>query len=175
MMNTLFCLFPMLSSLLVAAAQTASQNLRADWKQLPGDVDAGESTGVPGKASKGWFTLAADCAGEILMRKNHAEYPVASARPAFSDHDLMIAFCDKGATKASHEDGENYAIHYDVSFSPDKKEIIFLGEKGAAGPRYRLTYEDMKSGTVKVLFEIAPPDKPGKFAKYVEATVHGKR
>jgi hypothetical protein len=171
MTNTLFYLFPLLSSLLVASTQTASQDLWSDWKSLPGDRDAGENTGAPGQASKGWFTLNADLGGEILVRKNHAEYPSSGGRSAFSHDDLMIICRDIGATKTLCDDGEGHVIHYDVSFSPGRKEIVFLSEKGAAGPQYRLTYEDMKSGAVKVLFEIAPPCKPGKFAKYVEATV----
>lgn len=169
-MNTLFCLFPLLSSLLVASTQAFSQTFRSDKKLLPGDWNPGEGSSASDQAGKGWLALTADFAGNILMRENHIEN--AGTRPAFSNDDLMIAFREKGATTASYDGSETHAIHYDVSFSPDRKEIIFLGEKGVAGPRYRLIYELMKSGAVKVLFEIAPANKPGKFAKYVEATVH---
>jgi hypothetical protein len=174
MMNSVFCLFPLLSLLLVASTQTASPDLWADWKFLLGEWSAGESSGVPGQASKGGFTLTADLGGEILLRKNHAEYPAAQGHPAFSHDDLMIIYRDGGATKAFYDDSEGHLIHYDVTVSPDKKQIVFLSEKGAAGPQYRLTYEDMHAGAVRVLFEIAPPDKPGQFTKYVEATVHRK-
>jgi hypothetical protein len=53
----------------------------------------------------------------------------------------------------------------------DKKKILFLSEKDP-GPLYRLTYEDLRPGAAKVVFEVAPPDKPEQFTKYVEATVN---
>lgn len=174
MMNSVFCLFPMLSLLLVASTQTVSQDLWADWKFLLGEWTAGESSGVPGQAGKGSFTLTPDLQGKALVRKNHAEYPAAGARPAFSHDDLMIIYRDGGATKAFYDDNEGHVIHYDVTVSPDKKQIVLLSEKREGAPQYRLTYEDVQPGTVKLLFEIAPPDKPGRFIKYVDATVHRK-
>ncbi len=174
MMNTVFYLLPLLSSLLIASTQTAPADLWADWKFLLGDWNAGESSGVPGQASKGCFTLTPHLDGEILVRKNHAEYPAATGRPAFSHDDLMIIYHDRGATKAFYDDNEGHVIHYEVTVSPDKKEIVFLSEKGASGPQYRLTYDDMQPGVVRVVFEIAPPDKPGQFSTYVQATVHRK-
>jgi hypothetical protein len=174
MTSPVFCFLPLFALLLVASTQNAPQDLWADWKFLLGEWNAGESSGVPGQAGKGGFSLTADLSGEILVRKNHAEYPAAAGRPAFSHDDLMIIYRDSGATKALYDDSEGHVIHYNVTVSPDKKEIVFLSEKGAPGPQYRLTYDDMQAGAVKVLFEIAPPDKPGQFAKYVEAVVHRK-
>jgi hypothetical protein len=79
---------------------------------------------------------------------------------------------DKFATKAFYSDSEGHIIHYNVGFSADKKKIVFLSEPSQGAPQYRLTYEDVQPGTAKVLFEIAPPDKPGEFATYVQATVN---
>jgi hypothetical protein len=162
-----------LSFLLAMTAwpQTASQDPWADWKFLLGEWAAGESSGVPGQASKGFFTLRPDLDGKILVRKNHAEYPPANGRPAIVHDDLMIVYHESGATKAFYSDNEGHVIRYDVSVSPDKKRIVFLGEKIPGTPQYRLTYEDVNPGMAKVLFEVAAPDKPGQFAKYVEATV----
>jgi hypothetical protein len=173
-MHSVFCLLPLFALLLVASAQNTPKDSWADWKFLVGEWNAVESSGVPGQASKGGFTLAADLGGEILVRKNHAEYPATAGRPAFSHDDLMIIYHEGGATKAFYDDNEGHTIHYDVTVSPDKKEIVFLSEKGIPGPQYRLTYDDLQAGAVKVQFEIAPPDKPGQFTKYVEATVHRK-
>lgn len=157
-----------------ASGQDSSPVSWTDWTFLLGEWTAGESSGVPGQASKGWFTLAPDLDGKILLRKNHAEYPAANGRPAFMHDDLMIIYREGDATKAFYTDSEGHAIRYAVTISPDKKQIIFLSDKSATGPQYRLTYEDLHGGAVKVLFEAAPHDKPGQFAKYVEATVHRK-
>jgi len=172
MLNAVFCALPLITLLLVASRQRASQDLWADWKFQLGDWNTQNSSRVPGQASKGGFSLTAELDGEILVRKNHAEYPTTEGRPAFSHEDLMIIYHDGGVTKAYYDYSEGHIIHYDVTVSPDKKEIVFLSEKGAAGPQYRLTYDDFEAGAVKVLFEIAPADKPGQFATYVEAVVH---
>jgi hypothetical protein len=65
-------------------------------------------------------------------------------------------------------------IHYNVSISAGKKQIIFLSEQAAAQLRYRLTYQNLGAGAVSVVFEIAPPNKPDQFSKYVEGTVRRK-
>lgn len=172
-MGRLLALIVSLSFLLAGAAwpQTSSQDPWADWKFLLGEWAAGESSGVPGQASKGGFTLTPDLDGKILVRRNHAEYPAADGRAAIVHDDLMIVYHEAGATKAFYSDNEGHVIRYDIRVSGDKKRIIFLGEKLPGAPQYRLTYEDVRPGTAKVLFEAAAPDKPGQFAKYVEATV----
>lgn len=168
-----FRLLPLLAATVMALAQTSSDPW-SDWKFLLGEFNAGESSGVPGQASKGSFALEPDLDGKILVRKNHAEYPAANSRPAFTHDDLMIIYHDGAATKAFYTDSEGHVIHYGVTVAPDKKQIVFLSDASSPGPQYRLTYADLTAGAVKVLFEIAPPDKPGQFAKYVEATVHRK-
>lgn len=162
----------LLFSLLLSAQNTTKDNW-TDWSFLLGEWAAADSSGVPGEASKGSFSLASDLGGTVLLRKNHAEYPPAGGRPAIVHDDLMIIYHEAGLTKAFYDDNEGHAIHYGVTVSPDKKRIVFLSEN-SAGPQYRLTYEDLQPGTAKVLFEIAPPGKPNQFAKYVEAVVHRK-
>jgi len=112
--------------------------------------------------------LGSGCLLLALLR----EYPAANGRPATIHDDLMIIYQEAGATKALYFDNENHVIHYDVSLSADKKKVVFLSEKTASAPQFRLTYEDAGPGTLKISFEIAPPDKPGQFSKYVEGTVH---
>ena len=163
---------------LFAPAQNAP-DAWSDWQFLIGEWTSGESSGVPGQASKGWFTLAPDLGGQVLVRKNHAEYPAANGRPAIVHDDLMIIYhapsaTGKFATKAFYDDSEGHAIHYNVNFSADKKQIVFLSEPSPSAPQYRLTYEDLQPGIAKVVFEIAPPGKPGQFATYVQATVKRK-
>ena len=166
---------------LASTALGAQNSLTAwdDWQFLLGEWTAGESSGAPGPASKGWFTLVPDLGGQILLRKNHAEYPPAGGRPAIVHDDLMIIYhvpsgVGRFATKAFYDDSEGHVIHYNVDFSPDKKRIVFLSEASPGAPEYRLTYELVEPGTVAVRFEIAPANKPGEFATYVQATVHRK-
>jgi len=163
----------LLMAAMPASAQ-AAPNPWSDWRFLMGEFIAGESSGVPGEASKGGFTLIPDLDGKILLRKNHAEYPAANGHPAFSHDDLMIVYREGASTKAFYVDNEGHVIHYNVTVSGDKMQIIFLSEAGPRAPQYRLTYEDLHAGAVKVVFEIAPPDQPGQFTKYVEATLHQK-
>jgi hypothetical protein len=159
---------------LFVGAQTAAPDPWAGWKFLIGEFSAGESSGVPGQASSGGFTLAPELNGNVLVRKNHAEYPATKDHPAFTHEDLMIVYREGGATKAIYDDSEGHVIHYDVNVSGDDKQIVFLSEAGGGGPQFRLTYQDSGNGAVSVLFEMAPPDKPGQFLKYVEAVVHRK-
>lgn len=178
-MKTPLCLALFLLFFLAAFAQSGTADAWSDWKFLLGEWTAGESSGAPGQASKGSFTLSPDLGGQVLVRRNHAEYPPANGRPAIVHDDLMIIYhvpsgVGKFATKAFYDDNEGHAIHYSVNFSPDKKKIVFLSEPSAGAPQYRLTYLDLQPGTAKVQFDIAPPAKPGEFSTYVEATVHRK-
>jgi len=159
---------------LTAFCQSQAKNDWAGWEFLLGEWVAGESSGVPGSASAGSFTLAPDLSGKILLRKNHAEYPASNGRPAIVHDDLMIVYHEGGAAKAFYVDGEGHVIRYNVSLLPDNKKIVMLSEKTQGAPQYRLTYESVQAGTVKLAFEIAAPDKPEEFKKYVEAVVKRK-
>lgn len=169
----LFLLSPM-----ALFAQNLPESWNA-WQFLLGEWTSGQSSGVPGQASKGSFSLTPDLGGQVLVRKNHAEYPAANGRPAIVHDDLMIIYhvpsaTGRFATKAFYDDSEGHVIHYNVSFSPDKKQIVFLSEPSQGAPQYRLSYEDLQPGVAKVVFEIAPPNKPEQFATYVQATVKRK-
>ncbi len=155
-----------------AFSQATPKNAWADWDFLIGYWPAVQGGGVPGQASSGSFSVLADLDGKFLVQKSHSEYPAASGRPAVVHDNLMIIYAEAGATKAIYFDNEGHVIHYDASLSADKKKVIFLSEKTSGAPQFRLTYEDAGPGTLKITFEIAPPDKPGQFSKYVEGTVH---
>lgn len=160
---------------LVAFSQSAAKSSWEDWGFLLGEWTSAESSGVPGSASSGSFSLVPDLEGKILVRKNHAEYPAANGRPGIIHDDLMIVYRENGATKAFYDDNEGHVIRYNVSSSPDRKKITLLSEKAAGAPQYRLTYESVQPGTVKLSFEIATADKPEEFKKYVEAVVKKKQ
>jgi hypothetical protein len=161
------------------AQQAPAPDAWSGWDFLVGEWTAGEGGGVPGQATAGYFSLTPDLNGRILLRKNHSEYAASNGRPAVVHDDLMIVYHEAGATKAFYDDSEGHVIHYDVSLASDGKRIIFLSnhgpsDQGAGQAQYRLTYEDLGQNTVKVVFEIAPPNKPNQFSKYVEGIVHRK-
>ena len=155
--------------------QAARNDSWADWKFLIGEWTAGDSGGVPGRASSGSFSLTPDLDGKILLRKNHSEYPPANGNPAIVHNDLMVVYREAGTIKAFYNDNEGHVIRYNVTVPSGKRKIIFVSEQAAGQPQFRLSYEEIKPGDVNVVFEIAPPDKPGQFAKYVEGTVHRKQ
>ena len=82
----------LLSLSIVAFAQKAATDPWNDWQFLLGEWTSGQSSGVPGQASKGSFTLAPDLGGQVLVRKNHAEYPPAGGRPAIVHDEVMIIY-----------------------------------------------------------------------------------
>lgn len=172
--KTALCLLGIFLFSIAAVCQSSGKKDWADWDFLIGEWVSGESNGVPGTASAGSFTVAPELGGKILVRKNHAEYPPANGRPAIVHDDLMIVYHEGSATKALYIDNEGHVIHYDVKFSADKKKLVMLSEKTASAPQYRLTYEGLQPGVVKLQFEIALPDKPEEFKKYVEAVVKKK-
>jgi hypothetical protein len=155
-------------------SQAQTKNEWAGWDFLLGEWVSGESSGVPGNASSGSFTLSPDLGGKILVRKNHAEYPPSNGRPAIVHDDLMIIYHEGGAAKAFYTDSEGHVIRYGVTLSPDSKKLVFLSEKTSGSPQYKLSYVNVQPGRVKLTFEIAPPDKPEEFKTYVEAVVKRK-
>jgi hypothetical protein len=165
----------LLSPCTLALAQAPEKGAWAGWEFLLGEWTTADSGGAHGAANKGSFTLAPDLGGKILVRRNHAEYPPANGRPAIVHDDLMIIYREGETTKALYDDNEGQVIHYLVTFSGDKKTLVFLGEKTAGKPQYRLTYQDVRPGVATVTFEIAPPDKPEQFKTYVQGTVHRKQ
>lgn len=150
------------STILAQTSQTSSR-----WTPLAfliGDW-TGEGGGGPGQGSGG-FSFLPDQNGTILIRKNRADYPAAKDRPAFSHTDLMMVYKESGETKlrAIYFDTEDHVIHYTVEPSADGNSVRFVSEN------YRLTYRKTGPDSVAIKFEIAPPDKPGAFATYIDAS-----
>ncbi len=161
---------------LLAAAQTNASSAPdpwAGWQFLLGTFDAGQSSGAPGSASSGSFTLASDLNGNVLVRKNHADYPASKDHSAFSHDDLMIVWHEGTAAKALYTDSEGHVIHYSATLSGDGKQIVFLSDN-SAGPQYRLTYDDLGSGAVRILFEVAPPARPGNLRSTLRQRYTGR-
>jgi hypothetical protein len=137
---------------------------------------AGEGTGEPGQGTGG-FSFLPDQAGKVLIRKNHADYPAAKDKPAYSHTDLTIIYQEPGPTKlrAIYFDNEDHTIRYTVEPAADGNSVQFLSEASPSQPRYRLTYRKTGNDRVAIQFEIAPAGKPEAFSTYIQATARRKR
>jgi hypothetical protein len=166
----------------VTVAQTASPTpgVPADpwagWRFLIGDW-AGEGSGKPGEGL-GWFSLRFDLDERVLVRRNHAEYPAAGAKPGAVHEDLMFCYQDPagGRILAIYFDNEGHVIRY-VADSGDPGRVVFVREVNSSSPRFRLTYTRLGPDTVGIAFEIAPPGHPDAFVPYltgkgVRSTTH---
>ena len=150
------------------AQQPAARANWDGWQFLIGDWK-GEGSGDPGNGAGG-FSLYPDLQNTVLVRKNHAEYPEVKDRPAFSHDDLMIIYQDGKSIRANYYDNETHVINYNVLFSPDSGSVIFTSDLIPSAPRFRLTYAKAENGSLKILFDVAPPGKPEEFSKYIEAS-----
>ena len=170
---------PMLLVLLVLSPLMvcAQQGERPDWSPfayLLGEWVA-EGGGTPGEGV-GTFSLTQDLQQSVLIRKSHVDYPAVAGRPAFAHDDLMIIYPeDRGAFQAHYFDNEGHVIHYRIRFSSPADSVIMVSDAVPGAPGFRFTYVKCADETLKSIFEIAPPGKPGTFAKYVEGVAHRRR
>lgn len=146
----------------------------AGWEFLLGEWVLGDGGGKPGQATAAGTSFTLDLQGQLIVRRNHSEYASVDGKPPVIHDDLMTIYKESAVTRAVYWDTEGHTIHYTGRLSDDGKKIVFLSDP-TAGPRFRLTYESLKPGTVKVSFEFAPPDKPAQFVMYVEGTMVRKR
>jgi hypothetical protein len=51
---------------------------------------------------------------------------------------------------------------------------VFLSDAKQPGPRYRLTYTKADANTVRIAFDIAPPNDPTAFKTYIQAAAKRK-
>jgi hypothetical protein len=162
-----------LLSINTASAQQAKGDPWEKWQFLIGDWD-GAGTGKPGDGAGG-FSLKPDLDGNVLIRKNHADYPASNGRPAFSHNDLMIVYPAgiTGEESAIYFDNEGHVINYSVSFSD--RAIILTSATSDNSPRFKLSYTPTEKDKVNIKFEIAPPGKPDSFSPYIEALATRKR
>jgi hypothetical protein len=173
-----FFLFLTLSGCLLPNALNAQSSNNTDWAKwqfLIGDWE-GQGTGQPGEGTGG-FSLQPDLDGKVLIRKNHAEYPAANDRLAFSHRDIMIVAPGEteNTAKAVYYDNQGHIIDYTVSFGENPKAIIFISSEKTNAPRFRLTYTEISAGKIGIRFETAPPGKAESFKTYIEAKAVRKK
>jgi len=134
-------------------------------KFLLGEWEAGANTGPHGQGS-GACAFALSLQDQVIVRTNHAEYPASGSAPALVHDDLMVIYASPAGIEAHFYDNEHHLIHYVVSV-PGPGQAVFVSEAQTAAPRYRLTYELADNGALTGRFEVAPPDKPEAFARYL--------
>jgi hypothetical protein len=155
-----FLLFPIFSTVCSAQSSLSWEK----WNFLLGTW-VGEGNGQPGQGS-GSFTFAFDLNQNILVRKNHTEFPPSGGRPAAIHDDLMIVYSESGGdpSKAIYFDNERHVIHYSVVYSGES--IILTSEKTGNMPVFRLTYQALDPETINTKFEMSQDGE--KFSTYIE-------
>lgn len=144
-----------------------------DWNYYLGEW-TGEGGGQPGEGSGG-FRFDLDLQGQILVRRNFAEYPAIAEKPAYRHDDLMIIYRDsQNGFRATYWDNEGHIITYTAEFSQDKNILTFLGDTVPTTVRFRFTYNKVNDHVMGIKFEIAPPGRPEEFAPYIEARAQRK-
>lgn len=163
----------LLFSVLLFASFAFGQIAAPDWNSwnwLVGTWD-GNGSGKPGEGG-GWFSLTPDLQQQVLVRKNHSEYPATKDRPAVVHDDLMIVYSDQGNWRADYWDSEGHIIRYMVTLTPTK--ATFVSYRPSGTPGFRLVYELQPDGQVKILFAMAPPGSD-EFKEYVGGVVHRRK
>jgi hypothetical protein len=147
-----------------AAPWGAIRSLLGQWRS-----DSG-SGGSPGVALRGGEDWQVDSSGHTVVRRYFSEYGATNSRPAFR-HEGVTIFSRRpgGSILGQDSDNEGHAIDYDVTM-PDSA-VVLTSVAASEVPRYRLTFSPRASG-YHVIFEIAMPNEPTVFRKYVEGGLH---
>jgi regulator of extracellular matrix RemA (YlzA/DUF370 family) len=153
------------SSRLAAAGQAPAWDR---WAFVVGEW-VGEGSGNPGQGTAR-FSFAFDLDRRILVRKSHNEFPASAGRPAAVHDDLLIVYPEGSRTRAVYFDNEDHVIYYTLEPSTSLKALTLVSDTTAGAPRFRLVYSAAGDGTLRIRFDIAPPDKPDAFAAYLEGT-----
>jgi hypothetical protein len=165
--NKVIAFFILLSiNMIVKGQQQLQQSVSWEkWNYLKGEW-VGEGNGQPGKG-EGKFSFQTDLNGKIMVRKNHTVFPSTEKSKEFVHDDLLIIYqaSDGKSQEAIYFDNEGNTIKYKIGFADNA--IILTSETVANSPRFRLTYSSLDSNTVKITFEMAPPDSPDKFRMYL--------
>jgi hypothetical protein len=147
------------------------QSNLANFKFLIGEwvgTGGGSISGMGGGGS----IFKYDLDSNVIMRENFAQYPAQNDDSTYTHKDLMIIYDRSSKLKAIYFDNEKHVINYNVEFAENK--VIFTSEELKGIPQFRLTYEGAGDNKMKLYFDIAPPNAPGKFGSYISAELHKK-
>jgi hypothetical protein len=170
------CLVLLFLASLSASQSFAQQPKEPNWDSFRFLIGEwiGEGAGAPGEGTGG-FSFSFDLQGQILVRKNSADYPATKDKAAYSHTDLMVIYRESDdSLKAIYFDNEGHVIHYAVSFSKDQTTLTFLSDPSPSSPRFRFIYSKAAPDKLKLEFDIAPPGKPEALSRYIEGSAHRK-
>src|SRR5260370_33915032 len=96
-----------------------------------------------------------DLQGKALVRHNHAEYPAANGRPAYTHDDLVVVYREVKpvATKALYLDSDGYYARYTVTSSAPG-QATFVSDVIPGFPRYRISYSLLPTGGLGTPIEV---------------------
>jgi len=153
---------------LLVAVLLGTMGLKAA-DRAPFDWLIGDWTGAGGGAEQGsgGFSFKPEAGGQVIVRRNVADYPAQNGNPASRHEDIMVIDGQGAAVTARYWDSEGQTIHYIVT-APQPGVAVFLSDD-PAGPRFRLTYTRTAPG-LSGAFEIAPPDHRDQFRPYLTWT-----
>ncbi len=147
-------------------ASSAASAAPPGWDSLDWLVGRWTADGDPSQGTGG-FSFSKEAGGQIIVRRNFADYPARPGKPAEHHEDLMVIWQEAAATRATYWDSEGHQIHYAVT-APAAGEVDFVSDD-TAGPGYRLRYQ-RRGADLEGSFEIAPPDKRDAFLPYLAWT-----
>jgi hypothetical protein len=160
---------PFLSTIAAAVllAAPAAPAATPDWSALSWLFGRWVAVGGGAEQGSGGFSFTPEAGGQVVARRNRADYPAQGGRPGEHHEDLMVIWREAGAPRAAYWDSEGHLIHYALAF-PGPGEAVFVSDD-PAGPRFRLSYR-RTAGGLEGRFEVAPPDNRAAFAPYLAWT-----
>ena len=167
MKKTIISILILSSAISCFGQDKMQENISQKWEKLRWLLGAwkGEGTGKPGEGA-GTFAFYADLDGDIIVRKNHTEFPAAQNKPATVHDDLMVIYTDQKTKSqaAIYFDNEGHTINYSVTYLDNS--VVFTSERSGNIPAFRLTYTPEGKDTVDITFDMSRED--GKFVTYLE-------
>jgi len=160
---------------LISALSMAGNAGWKDFQFLIGDW-TGEGGGGSTGSGSGAFSFQPEVAGQVLIRRNGADYPASNGKPAYHHEDLMMIYTEGSgkAPEAVYADSEGHVIHYQAEVASDPPSVRFISRPAAGEPRYRLSYRQTGADTLTGQFEVAPPDQPNSYRMYLTWTAKRK-
>ena len=148
----------------------ASTKLDTKWSLRVGEW-SGEGGGKPGTGG-GTCSFKFDLDQQVLVRRNHSEYPAAAGRPATVHDDLMMIYpgTESERPRAIYFDNEGHVIEYSAAGDV----VTFVSKPAQSSPQFRLVYKKLDAQTLTIAFEMAPPGQPGAFKPYLSGRLQRK-